>query len=335
MSDSTVPSNITLDLLSLCRVCTSKTCSQIKIFEVGEHGTMSLADMVLQCTQVVIEKNDQLPQNICSKCCENLDIAYQFQHLVQESDDKFRQILASKQTKHELQQPSVIETVLLVDDGELGQAVIETHLKRKIKDDYGQSLKKAKSVATKKYQELNFAENIRDPTAKLPSNPRNRGIRKMGPNFKQRIQVSRVRTEAVKFECYKCRERTPNLFRLQCHMKAHKVGTPNFCVVCEMHFSNEKFKTHVCYGESIQCEYCSETFEATQDLLKHLELHASEQVINNCMYCKNVYAMKRLMELHLRHHHKTKLYKCNDCDHEFWSRESFKKHNHLSERSNI
>lgn len=134
----------------------------------------------------------------------------------------------------------------------------------------------------------------------------------------------------VTYECYKCRETVKDHNKMFQHMKDHSRAAPHKCLVCEMYFSTVRYKRHLCQGNSVQCEYCSETFDTTTGILKHLEGHKKERCMakEKCTDCEKIFTMNTLMQWHQRHHHKTKLYNCNICNRGFWRRPLFYLHYH-------
>ncbi|XP_053657950.1 zinc finger protein 669-like [Anopheles marshallii] len=63
---------------NMCRTCLQSGVSR-SIFELDESLQLSYADKVMQCVNVTIRAQDDLPNRICSQCIEDLNVAYRFQ----------------------------------------------------------------------------------------------------------------------------------------------------------------------------------------------------------------------------------------------------------------
>ncbi|XP_052898840.1 zinc finger protein 44-like [Anopheles moucheti] len=63
---------------NMCRTCLQSGVSR-SIFEQDESLQLSYADKVMQCVNVTIRVQDDLPNRICSQCIEDLNVAYRFQ----------------------------------------------------------------------------------------------------------------------------------------------------------------------------------------------------------------------------------------------------------------
>lgn len=68
-----------------CRICLQE--GQIRsLFDICPESNLSYCAKVMQCTSVEIRKDDSLPDQICSQCIRDLDVAYRFRVNCESSD---------------------------------------------------------------------------------------------------------------------------------------------------------------------------------------------------------------------------------------------------------
>uniref|UniRef100_A0A182VRW5 Uncharacterized protein n=1 Tax=Anopheles minimus TaxID=112268 RepID=A0A182VRW5_9DIPT len=79
--DTPLPESVTTEPYSdwndMCRTCLQPGISR-SIFELDETVQLSYADKVMQCANVTIRAADNLPNQICTQCIEDLNVAYRF-----------------------------------------------------------------------------------------------------------------------------------------------------------------------------------------------------------------------------------------------------------------
>ncbi|XP_055632572.1 zinc finger protein 62 homolog [Toxorhynchites rutilus septentrionalis] len=82
-----------------CRVCMTKDSVElVSLFQIHNGEEEVIANMIIDCTEVMISDDDKLPQNICTECLIRLDNAFELRKQCQRSDVAFRNMLT--QTKH-------------------------------------------------------------------------------------------------------------------------------------------------------------------------------------------------------------------------------------------
>lgn len=118
---------------------------------------------------------------------------------------------------------------------------------------------------------------------------------------------------AVTFECHKCRQKFKDRNSLSKHLREHKVETPHKCTICGMYYSEINFKRHLCKGNSVQCEYCTESFETTLTLLEHLETHELNKILRKCEKCPKLVETKYFFDCHMEQHQIGATYQCEIC----------------------
>lgn len=349
MCENQVKSNV--DFSNYCRVCAKEKRSLLSLFRTRKSGIL-LAEMISQCTQLLIDPNDDRPSGICSKCTRKVKASFKFRNLAKESEKKFQQmhpdsvemkseeVLDIKVEEHSEEEngdytdysKSSMQPIVLIEPLQL---VVENQPNDEFEDEFlGENDSESSILLTPSLtpspSPSSTSENQSSETSeKLTENPKR-------PNGKHTNGLTHERQIAKKWECHKCKLRLERLKTLQAHIKEHNDATPNECTVCNMFFSNSTFNRHLCKGESIECEYCNEQCSSIVDLLKHLERHEKQIIVNKCPRCPRLFSMKKLAEWHLNHGHEIRLgFSCDICDKQF-SKFSFltaHKKTHTNKRS--
>ncbi|KAL3281831.1 hypothetical protein HHI36_005031 [Cryptolaemus montrouzieri] len=76
------------DFDKVCRVCLTEGERMMSLFKVN------VSRKIMACASVQVWPNDDLPTQICHKCCAKLHVAYQFKKQCEKSDSKLRTYIA-------------------------------------------------------------------------------------------------------------------------------------------------------------------------------------------------------------------------------------------------
>ncbi|XP_065082298.1 myoneurin-like [Ochlerotatus camptorhynchus] len=91
-----------------CRICLQE--GQIRsLFDICPESNLSYCDKVMQCTSVEIRKDDSLPDQICSQCIRDLDVAYRFRVNCESSDailQSYREVATNGRDGEEVEEDS-------------------------------------------------------------------------------------------------------------------------------------------------------------------------------------------------------------------------------------
>lgn len=116
------------------------------------------------------------------------------------------------------------------------------------------------------------------------------------------------------FQCYLCQRCFPLLRELRIHMKCHERSYK--CEICRSPLTFNELNTHLCgKEESIDCDYCPNTFIATSKLVKHIETSHGKRKFYQCEKCPKFFPMITLKEWHIITHAQDlpRLFVCNIC----------------------
>lgn len=269
----------------LCRVCAKKSTKLFSLFGIRKKGLI-LAEMLAICSQSNIRQTDCLPSNICNQCLSNLEIAFDFYNLVKSSEEHFQQLLTHRPESQG--QPN--QLCPLSEE----QAIIQKHLKVELSEENDELLLEQ----TRRTKSATSTEIL----YRMHLDQQDRHSRRMNRLF----------------ECFMCKAKLKSYKDTRAHLKQHKQATPYKCKICSMHFSAAQFEIHLCRGQSVQCAYCSESFQTTNSLLNHLQSHKEQHNLHKCTDCSKLFPMLYLLECHQTQHKQVqKPYVCHICDRGF------------------
>lgn len=293
----------------LCRVCGKNSKKMISLFGIRKKG-LTLADMLSICTQSSVQQADRLPSNVCNQCLANLEIAFNFHKLVKASEEQFRQILSLDEPVIEI--PSIEYCSPLADNSTINE---KCEPKLELVEETGIFI--PCDVSSELKQEQNFTT-------------------KSSPEMLAHRREMRERRMQRLFECFMCKAKLKSFIDMRQHLKQHNEATPFKCKICAMHFSAEHYGQHLCKGQSVQCDYCTESFQTTTNLLEHLECHNGQHKLYKCQDCSRIFPMVFLLDCHRARQHRTieKPYTCRICMRSFRLANSLTKHRatHSDER---
>lgn len=298
----------------LCRVCGKNSNKLINLFGIRKKG-LTLADMLAICTQSNVKQTDRFPSNVCNQCLANLEIAFDFYKQVKASEEQFQQILS-------IDEP-VIET----------QSIEFCTPHKENNTNIDQCLK----LETADEPEIFISYNNLTSEPKRKRNLPN-DIESMTPEMRAHQQEMHERRMRRLFECFMCKAKLKSFKDMRTHLKRHNEATPFRCKVCSMHFSAKHYEQHLCKGQSVQCDYCTESFQTTKSLLEHLECHTEYHSLHKCPDCSKLFPMEFLLDCHRAQQHRKieneKPYICYMCSRAFRLANSLTKHlaTHSDER---
>lgn len=307
----------------LCRICVAKSINMRNLFEKTEDGD-TLAIKIFVCTQVCISHQFDRPSSICNGCAKQLENSYRFHKLVENSEKNFLEMLspAVHLMKIDEVKSNPLEIVELKMELDQGSTFSE-------QTDAGSYLSNL-SISRPEINE----DPPPEEKSRIKSNPAKEKAKQIA-NKRAKEYKRNKEFKAKNYECYKCKERFPSLWKTSVHMKQHDAEEKFKCIVCSSRFVLwDEFSRHLCQGSSIQCAYCSETFFATVALLDHLERSHDEKTLFKCERCARFYSMALLKQYHMMQHvdvetEDTKPFACKTCKKRFATKMSLRNHEEI------
>lgn len=314
LSDSKTPR--ILKFKNFCRVCAKESRNMINLFCIRKKG-LRLADMLAICIQSEIIENDSRPSNICMKCIQSLESAFDFYNLAKASENRYIEMCAEFGSSVKSPSSSTSET--------LNVEILDT--------DLVEGLLKIEPAEENIDNDTHFDEVIIEETTSLQLNKnhsnRIAATKKSETKHAMNPKDIESRKRNRLFECFLCKEKIKTYKETRAHLTKHDLATPHKCRVCSMRFSRKYFNLHLCQGQVIQCEYCTSMFDNTMKLLEHLECHEDKNLYKwyKCTDCSKMFAMSFLLEAHKRQHNDMeKPHVCNVCNRGFRANFLLNKH---------
>lgn len=314
--------NVNSILNGLCRVCAKNEPKMENIFIPQTNGS-TFAEMLAVCTQKPIPGRDDRPKNICETCIPCLESAFDFHNQIKSSEELFKQMI----WKNQLEAEASSEGSVSLDNID----VIELYTKTEPPVDIPLDSNNENENQNEQSNEMNETGEVVAVAGIPTSIPINAATKTTSKSKRTKTRKITNRT----YECYMCRWQTKSYKKLRTHNGQHNSETPHKCDICSMWFSDTNFLRHLCKGKSVQCEYCTEVFETTLSLRKHLNCHEKNFNLHKCTECHKTFPMSYFIECH-KHLHTDleKPYSCPVCNAKFRYNFAMKKHlqSHSDER---
>ncbi|KAI4496694.1 hypothetical protein M0804_000504 [Polistes exclamans] len=78
---------------NMCRACMGINCALLPIYGDDTTGIKNLPEKLQEVTLIRVDRNDGLPQMLCTKCAYRTITSYNFRLQVQKTEEKFRKML--------------------------------------------------------------------------------------------------------------------------------------------------------------------------------------------------------------------------------------------------
>lgn len=336
------------NLSKYCRICGKESKYLRNLHGSTPHGK-TIAELINICTHINV-LDESKPKCICMTCMTKLNTAYEFHNLVVNSDSHFAEFLAQKSyTKPET---SFIDYSYTKPIAKHEQINVDPDIKPSLSydelnhfdDDMEEDdifvKKKSLSVPRKKpttitKQAINLdTMNVfdlfesRDVRVRKPverSNlTRNRKIVKGNATIKTKSNDKTITKVNATFECYQCKKYFATMPALQLHFQKHEASE---CKICMKKFAWPEYVEHLCTGDEIQCEYCSQSFKSIFKLNTHIESDHRNHKTHTCSKCPRFFHMKTLLQLHKTNHKDDeKKFVCDICNKRYWKKQKIKEH---------
>lgn len=259
--------------IGICRTCATESRGLKNVF-VPENDT-TIAEMIFLCTQIPIFEIDDRPTGICRSCIAKLKTSFEFYHLVRSSEEKFLTQCSTVDLFDVKEEPSAVDDVKVeVNEVEEPDEIL---------------------------QPIIFVEPIPKPDQIFNDDIPSKRKRGRPPVMRPVIETPpNLLKKPKSFECYQCRMKFKSLCKVRMHLREH--DPRHLCRICIKRFTKQEFETHLCSGDNMNCDQCSESFTSTMDLVNHLENDHRLPLKYKCYKCARKYQMKLLLDIHKETH---------------------------------
>lgn len=316
------------ELSEYCRTCASQ-CKEFKSICDEIAPGKRITEVVNMCTRVSLHEDYIKPNRICLDCVKRLNAAYEFYNIVWHSEERFKKLISSRPIEK-------IETncsdsdnkwfssdQVLVKNIELSPSTdVLCKLENKAEHIFMEEPVVTLSYASDNSTAINSLSE-EESTAK---SKRRRSRRNVNSQYAQRTSNDEPITE---FECYKCKFTFSSLCKVKVHLKENDSSAN--CRICMKQFTRCEFMQHLCKGTVIDCQYCSNSFKTTVNLVKHINTHHKNHKNYKCYKCARSFHTKLLLEMHKpSHDQEEKRFICEICGHRYRTRFQIKEHMELT-----
>lgn len=124
------------------------------------------------------------------------------------------------------------------------------------------------------------------------------------PNYRRDRKQRTITPRKAEFQCYICKYEPKNYRMLERHIEQHVAARDQKCEICDEQLTSNELKVHLCGTETdLKCEYCTQSFNVTSEILQHLKDDHDSKLLYKCEKCRRCtrfFGMKYLRDLHER-----------------------------------
>ncbi|KAK9744839.1 Zinc-finger associated domain (zf-AD) [Popillia japonica] len=300
-----------------CRTCLNMNESCFGIFDHYEREKL-LSEILIECTSVKVENQDDLPQYMCNNCVEKLISAWDFKLMVINSALTFRTKLERKlddkqviTVKEELvdeyEQPDLLsDDVKHCDISE----IVEVKYAGDSNSNFDDVAKESDPESVTNDTDENPLTTTSEMFSNLVQSPDNGYIFDENgvPLTKDGRKLTGRERENVPIHCKDC-NRSFRWKYYKVHLKLHQGDRPFKCDQCDKMFVQaHQLKNHhrVHTDEApFSCNTCGKTFKNSQNLYVHKAQH-TEGRPHKCEKCDKRFKSIHVLKQHRRQHDKDK-----------------------------
>ncbi|KAI4471942.1 pr domain zinc finger protein [Holotrichia oblita] len=308
-----------------CRTCLKINKSGLGIFNHYEREKL-LSEILIECTSVKVEKQDELPQYMCNNCVEKLVSAWDFKVMVIDSAMKFQYNL---ETRSDLEVISVKEEIAgkYEESDLLGIDVRDCDTSEVMEVERGDDDNESETNETDENpittsSEMYISLDIQSSDDGYIFNEKGVPLTKDGRKLTGRER------ENVPIYCKHC-NRSFRWKYYKVHLKLHQGDRPFKCDQCDSAFVQaHQLRNHLRVHTDeapFSCDICGKTFKQSQNVYLHKAKHTDDRP-HKCEICDKRFKQVHVLKQHLRQHDKDKWYMCELCGKSFTNTASFSAH---------
>ncbi|XP_018330469.1 gastrula zinc finger protein XlCGF57.1 [Agrilus planipennis] len=344
------------DVSKICRTCLTTKGEMQSVFQVDDSVSQTrLGEMIMSFTNIQISPEDGLPPTVCVQCAHQVNCAYSFKQLCEQSDSSLRQylgkpLISNKTIKQsdKSQNTDFYSSTQLLDKFELDNSLNDSHYSLKhdfpiVETEAVISSTDEKIIAQKRLlvstKSSNGKLSKKRLFAKLSLKP---GVikqlkrschqcnvcKKQFINLKSFRKHLRTHMEDRPYNCKLCPRSFTEEYYLNNHMRIHMPDEqkPHECEICKKRFIhatllNKHMLRHT--GEKpFVCNICNKGCYAENSLLKHMKIHEKKEgdpalLKHICDYCRSEFADATTLDAHIKQHTGDRPFLCTICGKNF------------------
>lgn len=284
----------------LCRICATEQTDDdcMNNLLTSTHNGLYFVDILEDCLQRPIARDNGFPQSICVDCTSSLIGVHNFRSMCNGSEEKFKEMLDFR-----------------VDTVGLEQKIEVTEPESDIKPSYFIDCATVDDVVRANCDEV-----------------KNRKRDHIKTDIKPLLLVTSKPSKRKRYECYQCKSPFRRVARLRIHMSNYHAPDKRWtCSDCQKQFSSRKnLMKHFYKHTSTDCDRCPEKFTALRDLQHHYQLSHKEELIHHqCDQCPRKFVLNAQLRIHMHNHlgkKKKTIHNCTTCSETFATEVQLKGH---------
>lgn len=288
----------------VCRICATEQNECVNDLLTSIHNGLYFIDMLQYCLQRSIDKDSRFSLSICLECTSNLIIAYNFNVLCNDSEQRF----IKEMLDYHVECDSLERKVEVIID-ESGNDVKPSHF-----------VDCAVIEIPKRICDTSEANNRYDIETDTET---------VNVSIESNTHRKLKNTRASRYECYRCKATFRRIDYLRQHITYHYSDKELWkCSECEKRFTQRKsLLKHLYKHTNAACEYCNVSFVTLRDLKQHCVRRHSDQLITyKCDLCPRKFILKAQLVIHMHNHDTSQQYNCNVCNETFSTELQLKGH---------
>ncbi|EFA05263.2 zinc finger protein OZF isoform X2 [Tribolium castaneum] len=342
------PEGVGARLSDVCRTCLVKS-PHMTSFSPKNETTSHLIAMLSSVGNIEIEVNDLLPSYLCKKCEEKLRLSYDFQLMIQRSNEIVRECISGADMAQEVSEKIEIK----IEDNrrklpefsafEVQEAINECQGKFSVKAECikcgfvtsnSRALSVHMSYLHKEMKERwcstcnSEVENLETHTLSHVNSDFK--CKFCGRTFKTRGNYTehlRCHSSVKPHNCHICRKEFTAKRHLDKHLRTHSLPTQevdplgeaqNYCIICKRRVRSLKAHLLKCHSsdpkkpDGCLCTLCGKKFSSLSRFRVHMRTHTGEAPYK-CRYCDKRSASRNHIVVHERTHTGEKPHICTVC----------------------
>lgn len=330
--------NVKLDFTDYCRTCARKKPKILQnLYQVHGNGK-TLAGKIKECISFSFYEFELRPKFICMDCISKLNAAYEFYRLVKNSDEKFKELVASElvgksEAMEADDEPLIDLKPLILVKSQTKQTKVQpiiNKLNRKHEDVhvnepnmqqfYGESDPNMDKIILDIEKRWKRKLGIQTKPIKRQATVKQRQKPRLRRPFKDELTAS-------EFQCFDCKSMHASMTKLKAHLRdSHNITIE--CRICGKKFTRHAYIRHLCDGRTeMQCQYCNSKFNSTVLIVKHINCHHKNKQNYKCAQCARAFPTKTLLDIHKPIHDMDEnKFLCDICGSRFRTRYQIKEH---------